>query len=578
MNSIKRKDILGFFISLAILILLNFIGSKSFYRWDLTSEKRYSISEPTRELIASLEEDLLITVYLEGNFPAAFKRLRNETREMLDEFKAYSNGKIEFEFINPSSYPDIKDRDRAYRNLYDKGLRPTDLNIKDDDGVSKKVVWPGAIISYQESEMAVQLLKSQFGAPPEVVLNQSIESLEYELAFGIKKATTPYIQKLAFIEGHGELDKFETADIVGTLREFYEVERIKIDGGINSLAVRRYVDKDSTEARITNIYDAIIIADPDSAFSEKDKFVIDQYIMYGGKVIWLIDQVEASMDSLRDGRSTLLAIPKELNLDDQFFNYGVRINKDLVQDLIAAPLPIVSGQFGTQVQTKLFPWLYFPMLLSKNDHPINKNMDVVKGEFVNSIDLVGGSNFHKTVVLSTSETTKLVKAPTRVSLNMLSFEPPKEQFTKRHIPVGVLVEGEFESIYKNRLTVNVLSAKEIQFKEKSPKTQQLFISDGDFIRNDFNPKTNEFYALGFDRYTQQVYGNKNFFMNAINFMVDDSGLILSNTKSFKIRLLNTQLIDERKLVIQFINTVLPVILIILIGFILHFIRKRKYTV
>lgn len=578
MSPIKRRDIFGFLIGFIILLLINFIGAKKFYRWDLTSEKRYSISEPTKLLISGLEEDLKVTVYLEGNFPAAFKRLRNETREMLDEFQAYSEGKIEFEFINPSSNPDIKERDRIYKNLYDKGLRPTDLNIKDDDGVSKKVVWPGAIISYQEREIAVQLLKSQFGAPPEIVLNQSIESLEYELAFAIKKITTPFIQKIAFIEGHGELNQYETADIVGTLREFYEVDRLTIGGNINSLAVRRYIDQDSTEARITNLYDAIIIAEPDSAFSEKDKFVIDQYVMYGGKVIWLIDQVEVSMDSLQGGKSTILAIPKELNLDDQLFNYGVRMNRDLVQDLVSALIPVVSGQFGTQVQTQLLPWFYFPLFLSKNDHPINKNIDVTKGEFVSSIDLVGSSSLHKTVVLSTSATTKLVKAPTRVSLNMLGFEPPKGQFSKKNIPVGVLVEGEFESIYKNRLPPNMLNAKEIQFKEKSPKTQQLFLSDGDLIRNEFNTKTNEFYALGFDKYTQQVYGNKNFFMNAVNFMVDDSGLILSNTKSFKIRLLNTQLIEEKKLVIQFITTVVPVILIVLIGFVLHFIRKRKYTV
>ncbi len=343
------------------------------------------------------------------------------------------------------------------------------------------------------------------------------------------------------------------------------------------MSARRYVDEDSTDARIANLYDAIVIASPDSAFNEKDKFIIDQYVMYGGKVIWLLDMVEANMDSLQN-KNTMMAIPKELNLEDQLFNYGVRINKDLVQDLRAAPIPVVSGQFGNQVQTQLFPWLYFPLLVSKNDHPINKNLDVVKAEFSNSIDLVGSKKLKKTVVLSSSENTKLVKAPTRVSLNMLSFEPPVEQYAKKNIPIGVLVEGEFESIYANRLPPNILNSSEIQFKEKSPKTQQLFIADGDLIRNNFNAASNEFYALGFDKYTKQIYGNKEFFINAINYMVDDSGLILSNTKSFKIRLLNTQLIDENKFVIQFINTVIPVVLIILIGLLLHILRKRKYTV
>jgi ABC-2 type transport system permease protein len=577
MSKTKRKDIFGFLIGLGVLALINLISSAAFHRFDLTSEKRYSISKPTKELIASLEEDLFITVYLEGEFPAAFKRLRNETREMLDEFQAYSNGKIDFEFVNPSSSPDIKERDRVYRNLYEKGLQPTDLNIKDDDGISRKTVWPGAIINYKEQEVAVQLLKSQFGAPPEVVLNQSIESLEYELAFAIKKLATPLVQRIAFIEGHGELNKFETADIVGSLREFYDVERVAINGNINSLSRRRYIDKDSSEARIVNYFDAIVIASPDSAFSEKDKFIIDQYIMYGGKAIWLLDQVEANMDSLQN-KNTMLAVPKDLNLDDQLFNYGVRINKDLVMDLLAAPIPVVSGKFGTQVQTELVPWLYFPLINSQNNHPINKNIDVVKAQFTNSIDLVGKSGYKRTVLLSSSQQTKLVKAPTRVSLNMLSFEPPANQFTKKNVPLAVLVEGEFESIYKNRLTPNILNSSEIQFKEKSPQTQQLFISDGDLIRNMYNEKTSEFYALGFDKYTKQIFGNKNFFLNAINYMLDDSGLILSNSKSFKIRLLNAQLIKENQLLIQVANTAFPVLLIMFIGVILHILRKRKYTV
>lgn len=575
MNKNKRKDILGLLIGLGIILVLNFIGSFTFHRFDLTSENRYSISEPTKELISNLDDQVYITVYLEGNFPASFKRLRNETKEMLDELQAYSDGMVDFEFINPSDNPDIKERDRIYKNLYEKGLRPTDLEIKDDDGISKKVIWPGAIATYKGIETPIQLLKSQFGAAPEIILNRSIESLEFELASAIKKITSPYIERIAFIEGHGELNKYETADIVRSLREFYEVERIRLDGNINSLSGRRYPD--STKARVSNHFVAAIIAGPDSAFSEKDKFIIDQFAMYGGKVIWLLDQVQADMDSLK-GKDVSFAIAKNLNLEDQLFKYGVRFNSDLVQDLRAAPIPIVSGQYGNQVKTQLFPWLYFPLMFSKNDHPINKNLDVVRARFANSIDLVGNDNLKKTVVLSSSEYTKLVKAPTRISLNMLSYEPPTEQFTKKNVPIGVLVEGEFESVYKNRLTPQVSNSGEIQFKEKSEKTQMLFISDGDLIRNDYNKETNEYYALGYDKYTKQTYANKDFIMNAINYMVDESGLILSNTKSFKIRLLNAQKVEKNKTVIQAINTILPVLLIILIGLILNIIRKRKYTV
>jgi ABC-2 type transport system permease protein len=579
MGKTRTKDIIGFFIGLGILLLVNVISSVVFKRFDLTTENRYSISEPTKQLIESLESDVYITVYLEGDFPASFKRLRNETREMLGEFQAYSNGKVDFEFINPSAAADKKERDDTYRNLYKQGLRPTDLNIKGEDGVSQKIVWPGAIVSYGDVKIAVQLLKSQFGGQPELILNQSIESLEYELAFGIKKASTPVVQNIAFIEGHGELNKYETADIMGSLREYYNVERVALNGNVNSLQERVYTDKDSTNAVVLKRFDAIVIAKPDSSFNEKDKFIIDQYLMYGGKIIWLIDQVFADMDSLNSeyNNNTILATSKNLNLDDQLFNYGVRFNKDLVMDLRSAPIPVVNGTYGNQVKTELFPWPYFPFLSSDNNHPINKNLDVVKAEFMSSIDLVGKSDLKKTVLLSTSETTKIVKAPTRVSLNMLSFEPPIQQYNKKNVPLAVLVEGEFESVYKNRLTPNITESKQIKFKEKSDSTQQLFISDGDLIKNRFDEKSNQFFALGFDKYTKQIYGNKAFFINAINYMVDESGLILSNNKSFKIRLLNTQKIKEDRIQIQLITTLVPILLTVLIGLILHAIRKKKYT-
>ncbi len=574
-RSSRYKDLLGFLIGFGILILLNIIGAQLYFRWDLTSENRYSLSEPTKQLLRNLDDQVYVTVYLEGNFPASFKRLRNETKEMLDEFQSYSDGLVEFDFINPSEHPDMKERDRVYRNLYEKGLRPTDLEIKDEDGISKKIVWPGAIITYREREAAVQLLKSQFGAAPEVVLNQSIESLEYELASSIKRLTDPDVKKIAFIEGHGELNKYESADAMRALRELHTVERVVLNGNLGSLAERSFID--SNRARVVNKYDLAIIASPDSAFSDKDKFIIDQFLMYGGKIIWMIDPVLASMDSLRK-QNTSLAVPRSLNLEDQLFHYGVRFNNDLVQDLRAAPIPIVSGQYGNQVRTQLFPWLYFPLLVSKNNHPINKNIDVVRAQFCSSIDMVGSDALKKTVVLSSSDKTKLVKAPTRVSLNMLSFEPPVEQFKKKDVPIGVLVEGEFTSIFAHRMARRMYESGEINYKEKGRKSMQLFIADGDLIKNRYNQETNEYYALGMDKYTQQVYGNKEFFLNAVNYMLDESGLILSNTKSFKLRLLNSTMIDQNRFMIQLLNTALPIGLILVFGIVFHFIRRRIYTI
>lgn len=577
MNKNKRKDIFGLLLGLAILFLVNYIGSFAYLRLDLTSENRYSISKPTKELLENLDEDLFVQVYLEGDFPASFKRLRNETREMLDEFQAYSQGHLDFEFINPSSNPDMKERDKVYKNLYKLGLRPTDLEIKDDDGISKKIIWPGAVVSYKGNQIPIQLLKSQFGARPQLILNQSIESLEYELASAIKKASNPSLKKIALIEGHGELDKFETADIVRSMREFYEVERVPLNENLSALTQRVYTSSDSSKMHIANRFDAAIIAKPDSLFSEKDKFILDQFVMRGGKLIWLLDGVYANMDSLRNKKnSTFLAMPKDNNLQDQLFEYGVRINQDLIQDMQAAPIPAVSGQYGTQAQTQLFPWLYFPLMFSKNDHPINKNLDVVKADFASSIDLVGNSAIKKSIILSTSKYTKLLKAPSRVSMNMLSFNPPKEQFKKQNVPVGVLLEGQFKSIYRNRLTSQILKSGEIQFLDKSPETQMVVISDGDLIKNDFNKSSNQFYALGFDRYTNQFYANKDFFMNILSYLLDDSGLILSKTKSFKIRALNTQTIQQNKLFIQLVNTVVPITLVIMFGILIHFIRRKKH--
>jgi ABC-2 type transport system permease protein len=282
------------------------------------------------------------------------------------------------------------------------------------------------------------------------------------------------------------------------------------------------------------------------------------------------------MDSLKKV-NTILATPLSLNLEDQLFNYGVRVNNDLIQDLRAAPIPVVSGQYGNQVQTELFPWLYFPLIISKNNHPINKNINIVKAEFASSIDLVGSSNLKKTVILSSSDKTKLVKAPTRVSLNMLRFEPDVAQFKKKNIPLAVLVEGEFNSLFENRLPPNIENAGTIKFKAKSPDTKQLFIGDGSMIENKYKEETNEYFAMGMDSYTKQVYGNKDFFLNAVNYMLNDSDLILAKSKSFKIRLLDKEQIQENKLLIQVINIGIPIFSIVLLGLILTIYRRKKYS-
>lgn len=570
----KVTDLTSLLIWFALILLINYIGSSLFSRFDLTSEKRYSLSEPSKKLVKELDDVVFFKVYLEGSFPAGFKRLRDETKEMLDEFRAYSDGKIEYEFINPSENPDQKERDKVYKILYELGLRPTDLEVREESGISNKMIWPGALVGFKGEEISMQLLKSSTGASPEVMLNQSIEALEYEIAAAIKKITSTTKAKIAFLQGHGELDKFHTADITKTLEDYYIIDYVDLNGNIDALTAR--FGDDSTSVYIQNKYDLLVIAKPELAYSEKDKYIIDQHIMYGGKVLWLIDQVNAEMDSLKSANVTM-AISKTLNLEDQLFNYGVRVNKDLVQDIRSAPIPIVTGAMGNQIKTDLFPWNFYPLFLQQSKHPITKGLDAIRGQFVNSLDLVGNTAIKRTVLLETSPYTKVVRAPTRISLDMVKFEPQKDQYNQRNIPVAALLEGEFESVYKNRITSQIANNPLMKFKDRSKPTKMIVVADGDMINNYVKESTKEYYALGYDRFTKKLYANKDFILNCINYLIDDSGLMLTNSKSLTIRLLDKEKVKSDRVLWQTINIASPIALILLLGGIVFYVRKRKYT-
>lgn len=556
----KRTDIIGLIISIGVVVLLNYVGTFLFNRFDLTSEKRYSLSDATIELAGSLEDDVYIKVYLEGDLPANFQRLRNATQETLDEIRAYSNDHIQYVFINPSESPDEKVRNSIYQELSDKGIQYTNLRSDEGDKMSEQILFPGAIFAYQGKEYPLQLLKDQLGTQTEVMLNNSIQQLEYEIASTIKKLVRPKRQKIAFLEGHGELSDMELADIAKTLDEFYSVDRAKLGGQLKSL----------------EDYDAIIVAKPDSAFNDKDKYIIDQFVMNGGKMLWLLDHVYASMDSLQTNNTTIGA-PISLNLEDMLFKYGCRINTNLVLDLQALPIPVVTGYVGNQPKQELFPWFFFPLIMDHPDHPIVRNLDALKTEFMNSLDTVGGSGVKKTILLTTSDRTKLMTTPARISLNMLRFPPDERQYTKSKVPVAVLLEGQFQSVYKNRLTDDFVNNKAFQYKDQSEENKMIVIADGDIIKNSFNKERNTIKPLGYDIYTARQYGNKDFIMNCINYLLDDTGLIDARSKEFKIRLLNKQKVDDERQKWQLVNTVIPVLLIVLFGMIQFYIRKRLYS-
>ncbi|MBW6482570.1 MAG: gliding motility-associated ABC transporter substrate-binding protein GldG [Vicingaceae bacterium] len=574
-HSNRNKDLTTLLIGLLLLILLNFIASFAFERFDLTTEKRYSLAKASKDLARNLDDIVYVKVYLEGDFPASYKKLRDETQEMLDEFRAYANDNLDYEFINPAESGDEKITNEIYQQLFKQGLRPTDLSEKTTDGYSNKLIWPGAIFFYKGKEIPVQLLKSTIGGSAETMVNNSIEGLEYEIANAIYNLTTEEKPKIAFIEGHGELNKHEVASISTLLSEFYTIDRLALNEELHSLTERTIIDTTKSFA-VKPKYNAIVIAKPSERFSEKDKFIIDQYIMYGGKVIWLIDPVFASMDSLQNSDVTM-AIPLDLNLDDQLFTYGVRINTNLILDLQSAPVPVVTGNIGNQPKTELFPWYFFPLLTPANSHPIVNNLNMVKGEFTSTIDTINKKDIHKTGLLKSSQYTKISSAPTRVSLSMLRYEPDQKQFNKGHQIAAVLLEGTFESVFKNRVPPQIEKSNEIAFKEKSVLNSMVVIADGDIAKNAVNKKTNEFMALGVDRYTKQQYGNADFLLNVVNYLCNENGLMSVRAKKFKIRMMDQTVLKAERFKWQLINTVLPVGLIIIFGFAHYLDRKKKYT-
>ncbi len=566
------RDIIQLVTVVGILIALNILSGFFFTRFDLTSEKRYTLSETSKDLLKNLDDVVYLKVYLEGELPAGFRRLRDGTREMLDEFRAFSNNNIEYEFINPSNQPDEKSRTELYRQLSKQGLMPTNIQIKSEDGVEQKLIFPGAIMTYRGEETALQLLKSQMGAAPEQMLNSSTEDLEYEITNAIRKLTSVRAESIGFVEGHGELSSRQVADMAKSLSEYYRLERVSINGNLNSLVSRAQGDSGIV---IFPKYKAIIIAKPDIAFSEEDKFMIDQYIMYGGRVLWLVDPVFCDMDSLRYASSTM-AIPQSTNLEDMLFKYGVRVNTDLLQDARCAAIPGPSGYVGDQLQWALQPWVFFPIVIPKSEHPIVRNLNGIKLEFTSSLDTVGKKNIKKTVLLSTSDKTRALRTPTQVSLDVMIEEPKPEQFNKQHLAVAVLLEGKFESVFKNRLTTMIKESRDIQFREGGKYTKMIVVSDGDIMRNHINPD-GTYLPCGFDQYTNQQFGNKTFLLNAINYLCDDMSLTTIRSRALEIRLLDRKKAESERSKWQIINVAIPIGLIILFGLINAYLRKKRYA-
>ena len=571
-KKIARQAISKLLVGILIVILVNIIGSYSFTRFDLTSEKRYTLSESTKKLIKEVDDYVYFRIYLEGDFPAGFKRLRNETREMLDEMRAY-NKFINYEFINPNASSNPKDRQNIYRQLIEKGLNPTDLQVKDKEGESRQIIFPGAIASYRGKETPVQLLTGQMGARPEEILNLSVENLEYNLANTIRKLIVSYKPKVAFIYGHGELEEAFIYDISQSMAEYYTVERIKLDGQINALTEHK---TDSGRISIFNKYKAIIIAKPDSAFTAKDKFIIDQFLMRGGKILWFIDGVNAEMDSLQNKSSTL-GLAHDINLEDMLFRYGVRINNDLVLDANCLPIMMVTGTIGNQPRFSFVPWIFSPLANPATKHPIVNNLNPIKTQFISSIDKIAIKGVKKTIMLSSGQYSRKIIAPIIIDLNIARQEPDLKLFNQPYIPLAVFLDGKFPSLYEHRIPANISDSPEIGFLAESKPTQMLVVSDGDVIRNQLERKNAYPLPLGYDQDTRQTFGNKEFILNTLNYMLDDSKLVTIRSREIKMRLLDPLKLQNERLRWQTLNIVSPVALVLLFGLIKYSLRKRRYA-
>ncbi len=543
------ESVLKLAIGLTIIILINLVSSKKFIRFDLTEENRFSISEPTKVLLENLDEEVYVEVYLEGELPSGLRRLRNSIEETLEEFRIYSKNKVHYKFINPDIAGSASSRNEFIMDIARRGIQPTDVFMEEKGQRIQKRILPGALVSYGVREKGVLLFKGNKRAPSEIRLNQSVEGVEYELANTIQTLTKESPETIGFTHGHGEL---EGNDIIGfrtTLQENYIVRDV-------------HVEKDELET-----IDLLIIAKPVKIFVAMERFILDQYIMRGGKVIFLIDALMANVDS------TSISFPYELELDDMLFRYGVRINKDLVMDMLSARAPVVVGNMGDQPQIQLLPWPFYPLINTYGPHPMVRNLDAVKLAFVNSVDTVSTKGVKKTPLLLSSGNSKAISAPIIIDLDELKKPLDPSVFNVSNIPVGYLLEGTFTSAFKNRPVPDDESEK----LETSVPTKIIVIGDGDIIRNEYNPQSGRPVPLGFDSYTGLTYANEDFMMNAIAYLLDDNGLILSRNKEIVLRPLNKQKISSERLKWQIVNMVMPIVFIILFGLIWNFIRVRKYT-
>jgi ABC-2 type transport system permease protein len=554
----KKQVVLLLLLPFSLIVINIFSARIGLYqRFDLTSDNRYTLSEEALNTVNEVNSPILVDVFLEGDFPSEFRRLKSETKQILEEFSS-SNNNIKFNFINP--IVDDANRERVIQQLTERGLTPLQLNVQESGKSSQELIFPWALASYNNETVKIPLVKNKIGATQQELVNNSVQNLEYAFADGFSKLVNPKKRKVAVLRGNGELENKYIADFVTTLRDYYFIAPFTLDSV--SVSAQGTLDKLTT-------FDLIIAAKPTESFSEAEKLVVDQFIMNGGKSLWLIDAVAMDKDSLYNESGKSVAIGRDLNMTDFFFKYGIRINPVLVNDMYSAPITLAIGE-GSQAQFQPVKWQYSPLANNANNHPIVKNLNLVKFDFANQIDTLK-NDINKTILLKSSPLSKIDGTPLQISLDIITQEPDLSRYTKGNQNLAVLLEGEFTSVYNNRIKPFNLS----EVRNKSIPTKMIVIADGDVIKNDFGRSGPQ--ELGFDKWTGQTFGNKEFLLNAVNYLLDDDGLINIRSKEIALAFMDQQKITDQKNKWQFINIVIPLVMLGLFGFLFNYIRRKKYT-
>jgi len=553
---------------LLILVVINYIASALHFRLDLTEEKRYTLSTPTKRLLKNLKQPVFITVFLSGDLPAGFKKLSKSSEELLEEFKEISGNRIQFTFEKPGEGLDDSAKAKLIDSLYMMGISPTNVKaqVKKGESEQQQYVYPGAIIRRNNRAIGIDLLKGQSFEGGLNSLNKAEALLEYKFASAIQKVTADSLPIIGYVLGNGEPQSYNVYDLIQrTLILNYRFGFVPID----SFPI------------IPSRYDALLVVKPTVKFTDEQKLKLDQYVMRGGKIIWLIDQLYAEMDSLVRTKSDFVAFDRGLNLDDLLFKYGVRINQDLVQDLQCESVPLVVGNIGNQPQMQFLPFPYFPLLSCYSNHPIAKNLDNVLSIFANSIDTVKAPGINKTVLLATSDHSRTLSTPAIVSWNSVKVEEDAKTYTRAQIPVAMLLEGKFNSLYTNRIASATRDSLDKVYHHPFESVNQfenkmIVISDADIVMNVVTQKEGPLY-MGMHQFNKYQYANKDFFQNCLEYLTNPSGILEARSKDYTLRLLDTAKVEEKRAYWQFFNIGIPTILVALLGLLFTWLRKRRYA-